>query len=318
MYQVRAPVVLCTFNRPELTKQVLERVLSVNPGLILVIADAARNDRPGEQALCDQTRRVIEQSGATCEIRWNISNTNLGCKQRIATGLDWAFSQVSRAIILEDDCLPDVSFFEFCDELLERYQDCSDVHMISGSNYLQGRRFTEASYYFSRFYHVWGWATWGRAWQHFDVQMKKWEELRGTDWLESFLPTKSMARAARFFFDETYTGHIDTWDYQWVLSGWLNNANAIVPAMNMVSNLGFGSQATATKNAQSPLANLQASSMPMPMLHPESRMVDETADLHEFNLIYGQGEIGSAGLIRRLRQRGKRICNRAREIVRAN
>ncbi len=300
MYKVRSPVVLCVFNRPELTKQVLDRILSIQPELLFVVADGARSDRPDDQALCLETRAIVESARAHCEVRVNYSDINMGCKNRIATGLDWVFSQVTEAIVLEDDCLADVSFFEYCDELLKRYRDCNDIHMISGSNYLMGRKFTEASYYFSRCYHIWGWATWSRAWKDFDVRMRRWPKLRESDWVENYLPTKEMSKVARYFFNETYAGRVDTWDYQWVLSGWLNNAYAIVPTVNLVTNIGFGAQATHLHNEDDPFANLHATSMKMPMKHPEMRIVDEAADLYEFDLLYGRHAFSKRKSFRRL------------------
>ena len=169
---------------------------------------------------------------------------NLGGGRRVASGLDWVFENTDEAIILEDDCMPDPTFFPYCEELLRRYRDDERLHMVSGCNVLEPGRFGAHSYYFSRCYHIWGWATWARAWSHYDYKMRQWPALRETDWLERYLGDPTAARIARLFFDETYAGRIDQWDFQWALAGWLRDAVSITPAANLVTNIGFGDGGT--------------------------------------------------------------------------
>lgn len=280
------PVALIVFNRPAQTRRVLERIAQAVPTRLFIIADGPRPTHPGDQALCEEVRAAAAAIDWPCEVRRNYSDVNLGCKRRIASGLDWVFGEVPQAIIVEDDCLPEPSFFPFCGELLERYRDDERVQMIAGNNLTFGKRFTRDSYYFSRWYHVWGWATWARAWRHFDVEMNRWGELRRTDWVEKFLPHPAMPKVARYFFDETHAGRRDTWDYQWVLAGWQRDALAIVPAHNLVTNIGFGGQATSTSHADDPLATLATAPMPFPLRHPRSVEVHEKADFYEWAKLY--------------------------------
>lgn len=289
MYQVKTPIVICVFNRPVLTEILVKRIRDVSPEKVYVVADGPRSDREGEEILCRQTREIVEEYlGNQCQLIKNYSDENLGCKQRVASGLDWVFEKEEMAIVLEDDCLPDESFFRFCDELLIRYQNDSGVHMIGGSRYLPEDASEECSYYFSNMYHIWGWATWRRAWETFDVTMCAWEKLRQTDWIETKLQHKHMTTMARFFLDETFEGRINTWDYQWVLSGWLNNALAIVPKVNMVTNTGFGADATHMTNSNDRLSGMVASVMDFPLMHPGRIEAVSKKDLLEFEMIYGK------------------------------
>lgn len=282
----RAAVAFFIFNRPATTLKVFRAIAAARPPKLFVIADGPRADRPGEEALCREARAVIDAVDWPCALRTNYSETNLGCKTRISSGLDWVFSQTDEAIILEDDCLPEPGFFPFCEQLLERYRGDERVHMIRGSNLLQGRRFTDDSYYFSRFYNIWGWATWARAWKHYDIAMREWPRLRDSDWLPQMLPTKAMADMAHYFFEETHArDRFTTWDYQWVFSGWQRNALCAVPSSNLVTNIGFGEGATHTQSADTPLARLATAPLAFPLTHPADVQVLESADRHEWELL---------------------------------
>jgi len=270
------PVVLLIFNRPQLTARVLDILRQVRPTKLLVVADGPRSDRPGEAALCQQTRDVIEQVDWPCEILRHYADQNLGCRRRVASGLDWVFSQVEQAIILEDDCLPDRSFFQFCEEMLDRYRDDDRVMTISGNNFQGDRSVTEDSYYFSRYPHIWGWATWRRAWQHYDLAMADWPALRDRGWLFKFLRDQVSAQYWTNVFQGSYEG-FDTWDYAWVFACWRRGGLTILPARNLVSNAGFGEQATHTKG-DSPLANLPAETLAFPLRHPSRVVHCVTAD----------------------------------------
>lgn len=282
---LHTPVAFFIFNRPDLTRRTFAAIAQARPATLLVVADGPRASRSDDAESCRATRALIETVDWPCEVRTHFAEHNLGCRVRIASGLDWVFSQVPEAIVVEDDCLPDDSFFRFCAELLERYRDEPRVHLVSGCNLTRGKRFTSDSYYFSRFYHTWGWASWARAWRHYDLEMRRWPELRETDWVERFLPTAAMARRARHYFDETFAGRTGTWDYQWVLSGWLQNALAIVPATNLVTNTGFDARATHTGDTSTFLSNLPVAPMAFPLKHPGSIGVLEAADRHEWNLL---------------------------------
>lgn len=259
------------FNRPDLTRRIFEEIRRARPRQLLVVADGPRSDRLGESAKCAAARQVLSRVDWPCEVRTNFSETNLGCKRRISSGLTWVFSQVEEAIILEDDCLPHPTFFRFCEELLERYRDDERVFHISGTHYrFEGER-TRESYYFSRYNFIWGWASWRRAWAHYDVEMKQWPQVRDGGWLNDFFGGKSKADPWIRSFQSIYDGEVDTWDYQWALAFWINHGLSIRPHVNLISNIGFGEDATHT-TGESPNANLTTEAMLFPLQHPPFMM----------------------------------------------
>lgn len=227
---------------------------------------------------------MIDQVDWPCEVVTSYSDVNLGCGKRIATGLDWVFANVPEAIVLEDDCLPNPTFFRYCVELLERYRRNERVHMISGCNLagLSG----EHSYYFSRCHSIWGWASWGRAWRHYDYEMRSWPQLRQGGWLRDYLRDKWAARIAEFWFDETYAGRIHQWDFQWAFSAWSSDAVSITPSVNLIENIGYGSQGTHLRNPDAPFAGVPTEPIEFPLRHPSRIEVLEEADRLVWNELF--------------------------------
>jgi hypothetical protein len=283
---MRAPVAFFIFNRPRVTAQVFEAIAQARPSRLLVVADGPRSEHPDDAQLVAETREVVQHVDWPCEVLTCFAEDNLGCGARFATGLDWVFANASEAVILEDDCLPDPSFFRYCDELLERYRADERVHMVSGFSPLEPGRFGPDSYYFSRCYHIWGWATWARAWQSYDFEMTRWPELRNTRWLERHLHSRRAAEIARLLFDETYAGRIRQWDFQWVLSGWLRDAVSATPTVNLVRNLGFGAGATHLTDPNHPHAGRRSMPMTFPLRHPPEVKVLEQADRAEWKSVF--------------------------------
>ena len=283
--QLTTPVALFVFNRPHLTEKVFCEIARARPPKLLVVADGPRVNFPNDAEKCASARAVTERVNWECEVYTNYSDLNLGAGRRVSSGLDWAFDIVDKAIILEDDCLPDPSFFPFCEELLDKYRDDQRIMAISGNNFQFGRKRTEYSYYFSRFAHCWGWASWRRAWKHYDFEMKLWPEIRNEKWLYDLLDDKRAVDYWSRLFERTYHGYIDAWDYQLVLSAWLQNCLFIMPNVNLVSNIGFGPEATNTKDPQEKDANVRTEPMIFPISHPPFMMRDSVADqLDQLNL----------------------------------
>jgi hypothetical protein len=274
---LNTPVAFLIFNRPDKSALVFAEIAKAKPPKLLVVADGPRTNRPGEAEKCQATRALIKQVDWDCEVLCNFSEVNLGCKQRIATGLDWVFEQVTEAIILEDDCLPHPSFFPYCEELLERYRDEDTIGMINGSNFQFGQKRGEASYYFSRFPHVWGWASWRRAWKDYDINIHKWPNLRKSEWFNSFFEKNSERNFWIKYFNKVYNKKIDTWDYQWTLSNWITDRLIITPNINLISNIGFDREATHTQGA-SLYANLDVENLTFPLHHPANIERDVEAD----------------------------------------
>ena len=276
-WQLRTPVAFIIFNRADTTERVFEAIAKARPPKLLVIGDGARDNRLGEADRVAATRAIIDRVDWECEVLTNFSERNLGCKRRVSSGIDWVFEQVEEAIILEDDCLPEPSFFRYCEELLEKFRDDQRVCLIGGTNVQFGLRHSDSSYYFSRYPHIWGWASWRRAWDNYDIQMQDWQLLRRGTWLRNWLNSRTQATYWRMCFDRVAAGEIDTWDYQWVFSCWRKGMLAITPSVNLVANIGFRPDATHT-TAESVFADMPVQEISFPLTHPGRFEVTPTAD----------------------------------------
>ncbi len=284
------PVIFLIFNRPEETARTFAAIRAARPSKLLVVADGPRPDRAAERDLCDRTRSVIDGIDWSCLVRRNFADTNMGCGKRVSSGLDWAFGLVEEAIILEDDCLPDPSFFPYCVELLERYRADGRIMMISGDNFQNGVGRTSDSYYFSRLPHCWGWATWRRAWQHYDFTMADWPQRREARWLKTIAQNPALERYWARCFDDVMSGKIDTWDYQWMYCIFAHSGLSIVPNVNLVTNIGFGNAATHTLKFDE--CHVVPSRMTeFPLRHPAAVRPCEEADAFETRYLYGLSRI---------------------------
>jgi len=285
-FQLKTPVTLIIFNRPETTSRVFEEIRKARPPLLLLVADGSRADHASDAELCAEARAIVERVDWDCEIRKNYSDINLGCRRRVSSGLDWAFSEVEEAIILEDDCLPDPTFFQFCEELLQKYRDDDGIGHIGGANFQFGRKRTPYSYYFSRYTHIWGWASWRRAWKGYDPDLVLWPKVRGEKWLRDFLGDLSLVGYWANIFEKVYQHQIDTWDYQWMFHCWTQNRLAIIPNTNLISNIGFGEDATHTVRRDK-FHPMEAEPVIFPLSHPPSVSRDSLADRYTENYHYG-------------------------------
>lgn len=277
MTQFNVPIAFIVFNRPGTTIRVFEEIRRIKPRKLLVVADGPRANRLGDADKCAQVRAIVEQVDWPCEVLRNYAVSNMGCKKRVSSGLEWVFEQVEEAVILEDDCLPHPTFFLFCEQLLERYRDDERVGIISGDNFLFGEQLMADSYYFSRYSHIWGWATWRRTWQSYDVDMKQWPVLKKSGWLNNILHDNKMVTYWTHIFDAVYYNKIKTWDYQLVFSNMLNSKLNIMPNRNLVSNIGFGNEATLTTEI-SEFSEMPVSEMKFPLVHPDVMMRNAIAD----------------------------------------
>lgn len=274
-----APVVLLVFKRPEPTARLLACLREVKPQVVFVVADGPRPDVSGETESCARVRQLIDRG-----IDWparvvkDYADLNLGARERVSTGLSWVFGQVDRAIVLEDDCLPHPTFFRFCSELLEHYRHDTRVSAVSGDRFLPASFPIDTSYYFSRYTHSWGWATWRRAWRFYDDEMRHWPELRDSGWLEAMFPHPLEAALWREIFDSVHQRREDAWDYPWTYACWRQNLLAVVPAVNLVTNIGTGEDASNTKGAEPLKHNLPAVAAEFPLVHPDAMVRHHVAD----------------------------------------
>jgi hypothetical protein len=285
--QLATPVAFIIFNRPELTSAVFAAIAKAKPTVLLVISDGPRDGVIGELETVLLCREIATRVDWPCEVLTNFSDSNLGCRDRVSSGLDWVFTNVEEAIILEDDCLPSADFFHFTSELLAKYRFDERVGSVCGSSSPAAPSQVTDSYYFSLFPAIWGWGTWARVWKNYDVRIRHWPELRNSNITGKLLKTKRAAMFWKSNFDEVYAGRIDTWDYQFSLLHWTKNLLSIVSTKNLVSNIGFGLEATHTLDPNSVFANNPSEEMKFPLTHP--RVVardtdrDENTERQKFN-----------------------------------
>ncbi len=277
------PVVFIIFNRPDLTEIVFRAISETKPRFLLVVADGPRSSE--EAVLCKEARKIVEKVDWKCDLFKDFSDHNLGTGRRVASGLDWAFSLVDQAIILEDDCLPTSSFFSFCNELLARYADDNRIMHISGDNFQFGRNKTSYSYCFSKYPHCWGWATWKRAWNLFDFEIKSWPELKNANIIRFIFEDQNERIYWTGILDRVYEGAIDAWDYQWNYACWTHSGLSILPSSNLVSNLGFRPDATHTFG-DSPFAEMPVDDI-WEIKHPPLIVRNIDADAFTFDSFFG-------------------------------
>lgn len=266
--EFETPIAFFIFNRPETTALVFNEIRKIRPKKLLIVADGPRLNVLGEDLRCSKTREVVDAVDWNCEVLSNYSDVNMGCKARMSTGIDWVFSEVSEAIFLEDDCLPALSFFRFCEEMLSKYRLDQRVGMISGDNFNMGVKVSNASYYFSKNTHIWGWASWADRWvSKYDVEMKSWQAIKEQGLFESLTGGLSSLSPLKEAFDLTHSGLLNTWDYQYAFLNLIEGRLNVIPEVNLVKNIGFGSDATHTKKITNE-ANLDSYEMEFPVTHP--------------------------------------------------
>jgi hypothetical protein len=289
------PLLLIAFNRPEKTERALAAVRAAAPRQLYVAVDGPRAGHPDDQDRCARTRRLFDRVDWPCELHTLFRERNLGCKQGVGTAIDWFLSQVEAGIILEDDCLPTAGFFPFCAELLDRYRDTPEVMMIGGHNPLGEWRRDGAgsasllgtasprsparpagapSYVFSRTCPIWGWATWRRAWAHYDPAMTRWSDPEAREAVRARMP-RTEFRITRQRFDSVYHGTRDTWDFGWAFAMLVSGGVSVIPASNLVANIGFDEEATHTRIPWSHEAGVPTRPLAFPLRHPPATVPDD-------------------------------------------
>jgi hypothetical protein len=274
----QVPVVFMVFNRPGTTQRVFDTIAAARPAKLLLIADGPRQNKEGEAEACRQVRDIVSHVDWPCEVFTNFAEDNLGCQERIISGLNWVFSLVEEAIILEDDCLPDSSFFPFCEELLKKYKDDRRIAYICGSNLVERYGSTADSYFFSRLGGIWGWATWRSEWQRYDRYLSGWPQMKARRSLAEIFDEPRVVDYWTSIFDAMYEDRgPDTWDHQWFFTNLSNNSLTIVPKTNLIANIGFGDDATHTTEIDERFI-LSASSMEFPLKHPSDLIPRRSLD----------------------------------------
>jgi len=247
------PILFLVFNRPDLTAEVISVLRQVSPKRLFVAADGPRANVDGEAELCRQARAIATTLDWECELKTLFRDKNRGCGPAVSGAIAWFFEQVEEGIILEDDCLPSLSFFDFCKYALEKFRDDTRIGTISGDYFLPPDLSFDQPYYFSKYFQIWGWATWRRVWQkyRFDLSFETEET-----WLRIFNDIHPASLESEYWLEilrGLAKGTINTWDYQMMLISWRERFLHVAPSKNLVTNIGYRPDATHTC-FESPLA----------------------------------------------------------------
>jgi hypothetical protein len=291
---LETPVALIIFKRPDRTERVFEQIRRARPNRLFLIADGPHEGDIEEERGCEQARAVVEAVDWPCEVTRDFAGSNIGLKHRIPTGIDGVLGKVDRAIVLEDDCLPHPTFFRYCDELLERYAEDERIMHVAGSQLLRPPPAGSASYHFSRYVHIWGWATWRRAWRHYDVELRDWHKLDPSgreERLRGMFAEESERRYWRYVWDNSR--EIENWDAQWSFACLAREGLAINPNRNLISNVGFGTEATNATQDPLGIAARPLEGVRFPLAHPDSTDRDADADAAA-SLLFRRPEPGPA------------------------
>lgn len=277
------PILFLVFARPDTTQKVFEKIRKIQPAKLYIAADAPRKENPDEIMRSEEVRCIIDLIDWPCEVHTLFRDENLGCKIAVSSAITWFFEQEEYGVVLEDDCLPDLSFFPFCEELLIKYKDDDRIGHIGGNNFFHGIVKDDLSYDFCSFSHIWGWASWRRVWQNYDVNFSYWQEaLKDKSKMDSLFNNLGERIYFSSFISDTLKGNrgINTWDVQYLFMLRVQNQLSIYPKVNLVTNIGLNdpnATHTTKKNRNSYILSKQ---IELPLQHPKyvlsNRLIDKT------------------------------------------
>jgi len=279
------PILFIIFNRPDTANKVFEQIAKMRPRYLYIAADGPRKDNDSDKIRCEETRRIVEKVNWDCQLRTRFLENNYGCGRAVSSALSWFFSNEEEGIILEDDCYPDLSFFNYCQELLIKYRYEDSVFLIGGNSYQDNSYQAQTSYYFSNYPHIWGWASWRRAWQYYDFDMISLNDSIKNGKLDHVFQSKGERWHNLRIFEKVRKKKINTWDYQWVFSIWKEGGMAITPWYNMVENIGITNNSTHFFLKDKYRDNLTAKSISFPLVHPPME-INKIADKNSYKNLY--------------------------------
>lgn len=248
-YKVDVPVLLIFFTRDDTFAKVFEKVREAKPSKLFLACDGPRANRPDDVEKIEKCKAIASNIDWECEVYTNYSDVNLGCGVRPQSAIGWALSIVDRIVILEDDCVPELSFFDYMAELLERYKDDERVGMVSGLNHLKTWDCGGYDYCFTKNGAIWGWGTWSRVWKEYDYTISHFNNEYTKKLLHNSFRNKNAAEVR----ERTWTSTVDRlnkgenisyWDVQFGFLKHVNSYFAIVPRNNLIYNIGVGADST--------------------------------------------------------------------------
>ena len=278
---------------------VFERIKKVQPTKLYIAADGPRESIPADKENVTKARDIVSNINWKCTVKNLFRKNNLGCRSAVSEAITWFFDQEPEGIILEDDCVPHPDFFPFCANLLEIYRNNFKIMMISGVNFQAGNKRGNASYYFARYPHIWGWATWRRVWQLYDVDMKSFDDFKTENQIANIIEDKAEQEYWMKHFELVHSKQLDTWDYQFVYLTFINKGLCINPNVNLISNIGFSNDATHTRKSIDPFANMPVFRLGQ-ISHPKFILPDHMAEKYTARYVFNIGLNKKIKRIRRL------------------
>ena len=279
------PILFLIYKNPRITEVTFNQIRKIKPTRLFIAADGPVSDDDIKQ--CELTRKVVEKIDWPCNVEKRYLSANLGLKKAVSSGITWFFSRVSEGIILEYDCFPNMDFFYFCQEMLNRYRNDLKIFSISGSN-LQGEiRRGDGDYYYSHFFGCWGWATWRRSWSQWNPNLEGFNIFQSQNLIRNILLDPKVARSYMGALSDVYSGrNKTTWSFCFEYMQICQGSLTVVPNRNLVSNIGFGPQATHIKDLRHPIANIPAAPL-LTYKSPSFKIADLEADtLQNKNAFY--------------------------------
>ena len=281
-------VLFIVFNRPDTTEQVFEAIRVAKPPRLYIAADGPRANYTGDLEKVAMVRKIATSVDWLCEVKTLFREDNLGCKHAVSGGINWFFENEEQGIILEDDCLPSKSFFWFCEDLLNKYKYEDRVMHIAGMTYEEkADNIDNYSYHFCKVGGIWGWASWRRAWKKYELEMNSYDQAIKDNIFDNLF--YKSPKIKNFYLDMFYKayGNTHTWDYQWTFTKIINNSINIMPAKNLVKNIGFNHKDAAhTTSKQKKYLDMKLNELQFPLKHLRFIVVDEKFNYKNFMYVY--------------------------------
>ncbi len=275
MYKV--PILITLFNRPHHTEKLITYLNDINPEKIYIFIDGPRKNNGQDIINCKKVFEMTKKINSNITILEKKSDINLGCKEAVSRALKWFFSEEKWGIILEDDCLPNKDFFKFCFWGLAKFENQNHIGGITGNNFLNGKIFLKDSFYYSKYAHCWGWATWKRVWEKYDKNISFWNEYKNSeDWINFFEKNVEQKYWTKIL-NNVFSGKINSWAYPWNLCLWREKKMIVTPSVNLVQNIGFGKEATHTDGIDQSF-DYRVSDLPEPYIFPKDYKINNEAD----------------------------------------
>lgn len=265
MEKFNTPVLLITFNRPDVTRRVLDRILEMEPPVLYFFNDAPRPGNERDREMCAEIRRMADSISFSGVLKTRFEESNLGCKMGESTAMSWLFENEEMGIVIEDDILPSQEFFWYCQEMLDRYKDEPRVFSITGCNLLNEWKSSRQDYHFALFGSYWGWAGWRRVWQLYDVDIPLWKDEEIRRLVMNYLPTPQYRKLRKKELDSILNETNSTWDFQFCLLHYLYHGLSVVPSRNMIENIGINREDAVHMVGESPFSDLRHGTVSLPM-----------------------------------------------------